>query len=275
MVLRFLAALAGGLALIVLLAWVFQRRMIYLPLTWSVPAVETALPGGKEAVLRTADGLELGGWFLPAAGASARRAVIVFNGNAGDRSYRAPLAQALARAGFSVLLFDYRGYGGNPGRPSEAGLREDARAARRWLEGREEVDPAGILYLGESLGCGAALGLATERPPFALVLRSPFPSLTEVGRIHYPFLPVRLLLRDRFECLDLARRLACPLLVVAGERDRIVPASLSRRLYEAAPEPKRFVLVPGADHNDEVLVDGERVAAETVRFVEEAVRLPQ
>jgi fermentation-respiration switch protein FrsA (DUF1100 family) len=272
---RLLVTLAGGFALIVLLAWAFQRRMVYLPLTQTVPAVETVLPGATEAVLRTADGLELGAWFLPAAAGPARRAVIVFNGNAGDRSYRAPLARALARAGFSVLLFDYRGYGGNPGRPSEAGLREDARAARRWLEERAEVDPAEVVYFGESLGCGVALALSAERPPLALVLRSPFPSLTEVGRWHYPFLPVRLLLRDRFECLDLGRRLACPLLVVAGEADRIVPASMSRRLYEAAPEPKRFVLVAGADHNDDALLDGERLAAETARFLADVRPYPK
>lgn len=264
--LRLLAAIAAGWVLVVLLAWAFQRRLVYQPLGGRVPPVGSVLAGAEEAVLRTADGLELGAWFLPGERTESGAAVIVFNGNAGDRSFRSGLARSLSRAGLSVLLFDYRGYGGNAGRPTEAGLLEDARAARRWLEGREGVDPDRILYFAESLGCAVALALAAERPPAALVLRSPFPSLVDVGRYHYPFLPVGPLLKDRFDCLDLARALRCPVLVVAGERDRIVPPSLSRELFEAAAEPKRLLIVPGADHNDEELVEGEQLVAETVRL---------
>lgn len=269
--LRLLAAIAAGWALVVLLAWTFQRRLIYQPLTRSVPPVDSVLGGAEEAVLRTADGLDLGAWFLPGGTSASAAALIVFNGNAGDRSFRSGLARSLSRAGLSVLLFDYRGYGGNPGRPTEAGLLEDARAARRWLEGKESVDPGRIVYFGESLGCAVALALASEQPPAALVLRSPFPSLVHVGRYHYPFLPVGPLLADRFDCLHLARTLRCPVLVIVGERDRIVPPSLSRKLFEAAPEPKRLLIVPGADHNDEELVEGEQVVAETVRFAKEAL----
>ncbi len=269
--LRLLAALAAGWALVVLFAWAFQRRLIYQPIPGQVPPVETVLGGAEEAVLRTADGLELGAWFLPGEERASGAAVIVFNGNAGDRSFRSGLARSLSRAGFSVLLFDYRGYGGNAGRPSEAGLFEDARAARRWLDERKGVDPNRIVYFGESLGCAVAVALAAQRPPAALVLRSPFPSLVDVGHRHYPFLPVGPLLADRFDCLDLARALPCPLLVVAGERDRIVPPALSRKLFEAAPEPKRLLIVPGADHNDEELVEGEEVVTQIVRFVRMAL----
>jgi hypothetical protein len=176
--------------------------------------------------------------------------VLVCNGNGGNRSLRAPLAAALARAGLAVLLFDYRGYAANPGHPTEDGLAADARAALAYLAARPEVDPARLVYLGESLGAAVALRLAVERPPAALVLRSPFASLAEVGRLHYPWLPVSLLLADRYDSLGRVGELAAPLLVVAGERDRIVPASHSRRLFDAAPRPKRLVLLPGADHND-------------------------
>ncbi|HZA84086.1 MAG TPA: alpha/beta hydrolase [Actinomycetes bacterium] len=194
-------------------------------------------------------------------------AVLVCNGNGGNRSLRAPLAAALSRMGLAVLLFDYRGYGGNPGHPTEAGLAADARAALDYLTGRPEVDPARVVYFGESLGAAVALRLATERPPAALVLRSPFASLAEVGQLHYPLVPVSLLLRDRYDSAALAGRLAAPLLVVAGGRDRIIPASHSRRLFAAAPQPKRLVVLDGADHNDHDLLAGPRLLAEVRAFL--------
>jgi fermentation-respiration switch protein FrsA (DUF1100 family) len=194
-------------------------------------------------------------------------AVLVCNGNGGDRSMRAALAVALSRLGLAVLLFDYRGYGGNPGSPSEEGLAADARAALAHLAGRPEVDPGRVVYLGESLGAAVALRLAVERPPAALVLRSPFASLAEVGRRHYPVLPVSLLLRDRYDSAAVAGRLSAPLLVVAGGRDRIVPASHSRRLFAAAPQPKRLVVLEGADHNDHDLLAGPRLVDELRAFL--------
>jgi fermentation-respiration switch protein FrsA (DUF1100 family) len=259
------------------LLWALQRRLIYLPAPRAVPPAAAVLPGAEEVGFRTEDGLRLGGWFVPAAardraspGRPAGRgaAVLVFNGNAGNRSLRAPLAAALARAGLAVLLFDYRGFGGNPGSPTEAGLAADARGARDFLAARPEVDPARLVYFGESLGAAVALRLATERPPAALVLRSPFATLAEVGRRHYPFLPVGLLLADRYDSLGRVGRLSAPLLVVAGERDGIIPAAYSRRLFDAAPQPKRFAVIPGADHNDLELLAGSRLLAEVLGFLE-------
>ncbi len=227
------------------------------------------LPGGRDVVLDTEDGIRLGAWYLPAAGGQKGPAVLVFNGNAGDRSLRAQLAAGLSRLGMSALLFDYRGYGGNPGRPSEDGLAADARAALAWLAAQPEVDPDRIVYFGESLGAAVAIGLAVERPPAALVLRSPFTSLADVGRVHYPWLPVGRVLIDRYPSIDRIGSLSAPLLVIAGDRDDIVPESLSKRLYEAAPDPKRYLLVPGAGHNDPELIDGRRMLDEVGRFLSE------
>jgi uncharacterized protein len=253
------------------LLWAFQRRLLYLPGPPTVPPAATVLPGAEEVTFPTPDGLHLGGWFLPAqrAGPGVGPAVLVCNGNGGNRSLRVSLAVALQRLGLSVLLFDYRGYGGNPGHPSEAGLAADARGALDHLVGRPEVDPDRVVYFGESLGAAVALRLATERPPAALVLRSPFASLAEVGQLHYPLVPVSLLLRDRFEAAAAAARLTAPLLVVAGGRDRIVPAAHSRRLFAAAPEPKRLVVLPGVDHNDPELNAGPRLMAELQTFLGE------
>ena len=191
--------------------------------------------------------------------------MLVFNGNAGDRSMRAPLAAALNRMGYSVLLFDYRGYGGNSGRPTEDGLAADARAAEAWLAAQPGVER--VAYFGESLGAAVAVGLAVQRPPAALVLRSPFTSLPDVGAVHYPWLPVRRLLLDRYPSIERIASVSAPLLVIAGDRDDIVPLSLSKRLYDAAAEPKRFVLVPGAGHNDPALLDGPRMLAEVEGFL--------
>ncbi len=192
----------------------------------------------------------------------------------GNRTHRAPLAAALAREGFGVLLFDYRGYGGNPGTPTEAGLLADARAARAYLAARGDVDPARLVYLGESLGAAVAVALAAEAPPRALVLRSPFTSLTDVGRRHYPLLPVGLLLRDRYPSLERIGGVAAPVLVVAGERDRLVPVEQSRRLYAAAPGPKRFVLIADADHNDFALLAGAEFIGAVARFLDEVAAAP-
>jgi fermentation-respiration switch protein FrsA (DUF1100 family) len=265
------AVLAAALGLL----WLFQRRLLYFPTPGPVPPAASVLPGAEDVTFETADGLRLAGWFVPAPPGGpadrvgrARPAVLVCNGNGGDRSMRAPLAAALSRMGLAVLLFDYRGYGGNPGHPTEEGLAADARAALGYLAGRPEVDPERVIYFGESLGAAVALRLATERPPAALVLRSPFASLAEVGRRHYPVLPVSLLLRDRYDSAALAGRLDAPLLVVAGGRDQIVPAGHSRRLFDAAPQPKRLVVLDGADHNDDELLAGPRLLAELRTFLD-------
>ncbi len=255
---------------IVLLAWMFQERLIYFPLGDVPPPSQVGLTHVEEVRFPTADGLTLNGWFIRSASSAPTSTVVVFNGNAGHRAYRAPLAKALQEHGVQVLLFDYRGYGDNEGTPTEAGLRADARAVRRYVVSRGDVDAARLIYFGESLGSAVAVALAAEHPPAGLVLRSPFTSLVEVGQIHYPFLPVQLLLRDRFAAIDDIRRVDCPMLVIAGDGDRVVPLDESRRLYDAMPSPKELVILAG-DHNDIELLAGDDMIAAIVRFLRQVL----
>lgn len=267
-------SLLGGTAVVIAMLWALQRQLIYLPGGPLLPPVEVGLAAVEEVSLETEDGLSLSAWFVPAAAPDPLGAVIVFNGNAGNRSFRAPLAAALAAAHLDVLLFDYRGYGGNPGTPSEQGLLADARAARAWTEARSSAGPDRMIYFGESLGAGVAAALALEKPPRALVLRSPFTSLVDMGQLHYPFLPVQALLRDRFPVIDHVARYEGPLLVVAGEVDTIVPPAQSRQVAEAAAGPSRFVLIPHAGHNDRALLDGPQLLDALTSFLRQDAALP-
>jgi fermentation-respiration switch protein FrsA (DUF1100 family) len=259
-------AVALVVALVVAGLWLVQRRMIYLPDPGPVPPAASVLPGAEDVVLTTADGLRLGAWFVPATGARRGVTVLVANGNAGDRSLRARVAAGLRSQGLDVLLFDYRGFGGNPGRPSEDGLLADARAAREHLVRDRGVAPSRLIYLGESLGGGVVARLAAEAPPAALVLRSPFVDLASVGARAYPFLPVRALLRDRFPVADLVARVRVPTTVVLGEADHTIPPAQSRAVATAAGG--RVVAVPGADHNDPVLGHGPALVGAVVALAD-------
>lgn len=257
-------AVTIGLALVALLGvtvaalWWSQRSLIYFPDTSTPPRAAAALPGGQDVTLTTDDGLELAAYYLPPGG-GCEAAVLVAPGNGGHRGARVPLARALHERGFAVLVPDYRGYGGNPGAPSEQGLVADLRAGRAFL--RDQLGDAPVIYLGESLGAAVAARLALEDPPAGLVLRSPFTSLADAGRAAYR-LPVGWLLRDRYPVKDRVVDVASPVAVVYGEADRIVPPAQSRAVAEAARRGGGDVIevaVPDADHNDPVLGHGPAV----------------
>lgn len=251
---RVLLVIGGTWLAVTLLAAVFQRSLIYLPDT-----ADPTPPQDVEVVgFTTADGLELTAWLLaPEGGAAAAVSTILLApGNAGNRAGRVPTARGLVARGHAVLLLDYRGYGGNPGSPSQEGLVADARAARDHLDARAEIDADRVVYLGESIGTAVVAALAAERPPAALVLRSPFPELADVGRSAYPFLPIRTLLRDRYPTLEFLAEVQVPILVVVGSEDRIVPNRLSVEVAEATGA--QLVEIAGAGHNDPELFVGDR-----------------
>ncbi|GAB2836864.1 alpha/beta hydrolase [Lentzea nigeriaca] len=239
---------AAVVVTIVAVVFAFQRKLIYFPSPGPLPSAEEVLPGGRDVRLVAADGLLLNGWHFEVYDAPAT--VIVFPGNGGNRLGRVPLARALTERGLSVLLFDYRGYGDNPGVPSEEGLTYDARAALDLIDGP-------VIYFGESLGAAVAVELATYRAPLGLVLRSPFSSLAAVGAHHYPWLPVKMVLRDKYPVLERVSAVDVPTVVLLGTADSVVPPAQSREVAAAAKA--KLVEISGADHNDEALCSGPQV----------------
>ncbi len=248
---------------VVLIAlWFGQRRLIYFP-----DSTSPRPPGDvHEVSLATSDGLRLTAWLMPARQTDRGVAVLVAPGNAGNRAGRIGLARNLANAGLTVLLLDYRGYGGNPGRPSEDGLARDARAAVAYLAGNG-FGPDRTVYFGESLGAAVVAELATEIVPAGLVLRSPFVDLASVGAHHYPFLPVRKLLRDRFPVADNVSHVFAPTTVIYGSADATVPPEQSQAVAQRCAGPVRVVVVNRADHNDPALVDGPSVIGAVIDLV--------
>lgn len=261
------------MAVLVAGVWLLQRRLIYFPDRSAVGSAAQVVPGARDVTLRTSDGLRLSAWLVPPAGAPDRRVgVLVAPGNAGNREARAPLAAALAAEGLTVLLLDYRGYGGNPGSPSEAGLARDVRAARTALLTQARIPAGRLLYYGESLGAAVVTELATEHPPAGLVLRSPFTDLAAVGAEHYPWLPVGLLLRDRFPVADQVARVDVPTVVVYGTADSVVPPAQSRTVADRAMGPVWVFAVDGADHNDVSLLAGEHLVEAVTGLAERIIR---
>jgi fermentation-respiration switch protein FrsA (DUF1100 family) len=274
-------ALAISYLIVLFMLAFFQRSLIYLPSR--APRIEAADAGlgtGRVSTvtLDTDDGLRLRGWYVLPDGSPTGSLVeddvypdhggpviLYFSGNAGNRAYRTQDFELLAELGCHVLVFDYRGYGDNAGSPSEERLAADAHAVWRYAAETRGIAADRLILLGESLGGGVAVRLAAElseagTPPGGLILRATFSSLVDAAAYHYPWLPVRLLMIDRFPSADRIPRVTCPILHIHGSRDQIVPIQLGRKLHAAAREQsstgiaKRFVQLPNAGHNDILLV---------------------
>jgi len=228
-------------------AWFAQERMIFYP----QPVASTAHLPAQASPLEVvaADGTHLRGWIVRGA-ATPAPAVIYFGGNAEEVSWT--LADARWPREWSIVGVNYRGYGASEGAPGQAALEADALAIHDAVARREDVDPRRIVVFGRSLGTAIAAHLAAERPDAVAgaVLVSPYDSMTAIGKLHYPYLPVSLLLRHPFDAVPDAQRNRMPLLAIVGESDSIIPPQRSRALYDAWSGPKSWLAIPGADHND-------------------------
>ena len=242
--------IAGGIGALGLLRSRFQHSQTFLPEKYpngiwqpqgyGVPAEDTWFESG--------DGTSLHGWWIPFK--RAKGTVLYCHGNAGNITSRIGVYRFLRRTRLNVFAFDYRGYGRSEGRPTEAGVFDDAAAAFDYLVDEVGEDPGRILILGHSLGGAVAIDLATKREAAGLVVQSTFTDLRDMARIRMPGLPLHLIARNQFRSIDKVASLTLPKLFIHGTQDETIPMVLGERLFENAAEPKDWYSVAHAGHND-------------------------
>ncbi|MEZ5942621.1 MAG: alpha/beta hydrolase [Planctomycetaceae bacterium] len=266
---------------IVCLFATMQRWLIYSPNPAPVRPEEVRLdPALVDSFQLSSEGQQLEGWYCSTEHGfgDVRRCAILFPGNAGNRGNRASIIQQWNELGYDVVIVDYRGYGGSSGKPSEAAFAADSHAVWNYVTTERQFAPEDVVICGQSLGGGVAIRLVHDLEakgvrPAGLVVRASFTSMVDAGRYHYPWLPVNLVLLDRFPSLDRISGIQCPLLFLHGQRDTIVPFEHSSKLFAQAPEashngvPKRLVSLPNAGHNDIMHVHGEEVTEALRQFL--------
>ena len=248
-IINLLIAAAVAYALMILFVFLYQPRLVYFP---QVERELTATPRAagldyEDVTLTTADHIQLHGWWVPSC--NARGTILLMHGNAGNISHRLGYLTMFNRLGYSVLLFDYRGYGKSGGHPDEEGTYRDAEAAWLHLTATRNVAPRDIVMVAESLGGGVATWLALKYPPRALVLASTFRSVPDLGAQIYPWLPVRLLARITYDNLTRIDRVDAPVLIAHSREDDVIPFVHGEALFAAAREPKQMLVLAGG-HND-------------------------
>ncbi len=262
-IMSWLGTAAVGYLLVLLALFLLQRSLLYLP-SQNLPAVEHAgIPGLQAFNTEPQEGLSLTHWFHPPAEPDGA-VTVLFHGNAGHLGDRAGKLRPLLLAGIGVVFTGYRGYGGNPGSPTEEGLSADARSVLAWLQD-QGIAPARTVLMGESLGSAVAVKMAAEHDVAAVVLEAPPSSIAEVAQAHYWYVPAKWLIHDRWDSLSRVADIAAPLFLLHGERDATVPVRFGRRLYEAAQEPKEALFLPRASHNN--LFDFPEVPQKVIEFI--------
>ena len=241
-----LVAVYAGLALLIC---IFQSRLVFYP---EIEREFTATPGRiglpyEDLHLETSDGISLHGWYIPAP--QPRGTVLFMHGNAGNISHRLDSVKMFYRMGYSMLIFDYRGYGNSGGAPTEQGTYRDAETAWRYLTEQMHIPACRIVLFGESLGGAVASWLAARHKPAALVIASGFTSVPDLGQHIYPYFPIRLLARIRYDTREYLRSVTAPVLIAHSPQDEIIPFEHGQALFAAANPPKQFLELAGG-HND-------------------------
>lgn len=246
---RLLFYLLSVYGVVLAVFYLAQRSLQYYPdRNYPGKPASNGAAGMEELRVRTEDGLDLLAWFAPPRQKDGR-VVVMYHGNAGNIAGRVSKARPFLEAGYGVFMCEYRGYGGNPGDITEQGIYRDARAALKWLESNGHSAAQWVIY-GESIGSGPAVQMAMEFQPKALVLDAAFSSAADVGQGAYFWLPVSLLLKDRYDNFSKIKSVKSALLMVHGDSDGVVPLPLAHKLYDAANHPKQFVLINGGGHAD-------------------------
>ncbi len=226
----------------------FQRNLMYVPTIAIESPASYGLVDFSAVNLTAKDGTKLEAWYHPAK--EDFPTIIHFHGNGGNLSHRAVFFGLLRDAGYGVIGVDYRGYGKSEGKPSEDGFYQDGRATMEYATKTLSIPENKIIIYGESIGSGVAVQMATEHKIAAMILQSPFTSMVAPASNRYPWLPVNLLLKDRYDSLSKIANIHVPTLFFHGERDTLVPITLGKELFAKANEPKQAVYFPEVNHND-------------------------
>ncbi len=269
---RIILIVAGAYILLTGLLFVFQSRYVYFPERILLADPRSVGLDFESVWFETEDGVRLSGWFIPVE--NARGVVLFCHGNAGNISHRLESIQIFHRLGLSVFIFDYRGYGQSEGKPTEQGTYADAEAAWRYLVEERRINPNEIIVFGRSLGGAVASRLAQSQTPSALIVESAFTSLPDIAATIYPYLPVRLLLRFKYNTVEYITKVDRPVLVVHSRDDKIMSFSHGQRLFEVAREPKRFLEITGT-HNQGFIMSGERYEEGLNMFISEYLKTDQ
>ncbi len=231
-----------------------QPSFIYSPVREVLYTPEELGLDFEDVTFKTADGLRLNGWYIPAENSEAT--ILFCHGNGGNIFHRLDSINIFSNLGLNCFIFDYRGYGNSEGKPSEEGTYLDAQAAYKWLTKQKEISPDDIIIFGKSLGGAVATQLATKVKTKALIIESAFTSYIDVGKKFYPYMPIKWFARFDYNTLDYIKKVHCPVMIIHSRNDEIIPFEFGLELYDAANEPKEFVEIFGS-HNDGFLVSGE------------------
>ncbi len=247
-ILLILTYTVGFYLLIVLTTFFFQRSLLYLPSKEKIDVSYYSNTGLKEVEFTTSDGLILKSLFKKPSSKDTST-VLIFHGNAGHVGHRVDKFKHFIESGYGLLLVEYRGYGKNPGKPSENGIYKDGQAALNFLF-KQNILAKEIIIYGESLGCGIATKLSTENSFGATILEAPYTSIADVAQNHYWYLPAKWLVLDKHDIIRIIEDIKSPLLIMHGEKDNIINITLGKKVFNSAPEPKQALYIPNAGHNN-------------------------
>ena len=251
--------------LICLLIYLFQDKLIYFPEKKILYTPTSINLPYEDIIFTTSDNIKLYGWFIPCE--NSKKTILFCHGNAGNISHRLESIMIFNKLGFNVFIFDYRGYGKSTGKPSEKGTCLDVEAAWKYITTTRNISASQIMVFGRSLGGSIATWLAYKYTPKALIIESTFTSVQDIARQYYPYLPVRLLLRIKYNTLAIINKIKCPVLIIHSYDDDIIPFKHGQKLFDMAVSPKEFLEIEGS-HNDGFYVSGQKYEQGLCLFID-------
>ena len=243
--LNFILAILIIYSLVLIYIYIFQRNLLYHPKENNYLDNQINFEY-KEVFIPVNKNIKLKSWIIEK-DYKKNKTLIFFHGNAGNLNNRIYKINELYNLDINILLVSWRGFSGNKGKPTENGLYEDARSSIQWIE-EQGVNPEDIILYGESLGTGVSIEVAQNKKFAGIILESPFTSMVDAGKFYYPYLPVSLLLKDRYETIKKLKNINIPILIMHGKKDRIVPFHMGKKVFEKANEPKFSYFPDNDDH---------------------------